>query len=130
MSAALSDPREGRYSVAVRFDQPGVYEIAADVKRGSTRLGTINRPLLVGGADLEMTEPRLNEAVLRRIADTTGGRYVAVAQAGEVPALIRAADTQSPPMEMRDIWNNGWTLAAIILLLAAEWVVRRRAGLA
>lgn len=130
LSAALADPREGRYSASVRFDQPGVYTIAADVKRGSARLGTISRPLLVGGADLEMTEPRLNEAVLRRIADTTGGRYVPAEQAAEVPALIRAADRQAPPMEMRDIWHNGWTLTAIILLLAAEWLARRKVGLA
>jgi hypothetical protein len=46
-----------------------------------------------------------------------------------LPALIRSADTEAPPMEMRDIWDNGWTLAMIIALLAAEWVVRRRSGL-
>lgn len=130
VSAALSDPQAGRYSAGVRFDQPGVYAIAADVKRGSQTLARVSRPILVGGADLEMTEPRLNEAVLRRIAETSGGRYVPAAQAAEVPSLIRAADTERPPMEMRDVWDNGWALAMIIALLGAEWVLRRRAGLA
>jgi uncharacterized membrane protein len=130
MSAALSEPREGRYSTAVRFDQPGVYTVAADIKRGTQSLGTTTRPLLVGGSDLEMAEPRLNEAVLRRISETTGGAYVTAAEAAKVPSLIRAADTESPPREMRDLWDNGWTLAMIIALLATEWVVRRRTGLA
>ena len=130
MSAALSDPKEGRYSVAVRFDQAGVYGIAADVRRAQRSLGSATRPLLVGGVDLEMAEPRLNEAVLRRIAEPTGGAYVPAVDAGRLPALIRSADTEAPPMEMRDIWDNGWTLAMIIALLAAEWVVRRRSGLA
>jgi uncharacterized membrane protein len=130
VSAALADPQSGRYSAAVRFEQAGVYQIAADVKRGSRALARLNRPILIGGADLEMTEPRLNEAVLRRIAETSGGQYVAAAQAAEVPTLIRAADTGSPPMEMRDVWDNAWTLAMIVALLGAEWVLRRRVGLA
>jgi len=33
-------------------------------------------------------------------------------------------------MEMRDLWNNGWSLAAIVALLAAEWLMRRKVGLA
>jgi hypothetical protein len=130
VSAALSDPQSGRYAAGVRFEQPGVYEIAADVKRGSQSLARLSRPILVGGADLEMTEPRLNEAVLRRISETSGGKYVSAAQAAEVPSLIREADTESPPMEMRDVWDNAWTLAMIIALLGAEWVLRRRVGLA
>jgi uncharacterized membrane protein len=130
VSAALSDPQSGRYAAAVRFDQAGVYAIAADIKRGTRALGTVTRSILVGGADLEMTEPRLNEAVLRRISETTGGKYLSAADAGQVPSLIRAADTQAPPMEMRDVWDNGWTLAMIVALLAGEWILRRRAGLA
>jgi uncharacterized membrane protein len=130
VSAALSDPQSGRYSAGVRFDQAGVYLIAADVKRGSQSLARVSRPILVGGADLEMTEPRLNEAVLRRISETSGGKYVPAANVAELPSLIRAADEASPPMEMRDLWDNGWTLAMIIALLGAEWVLRRRVGLA
>jgi hypothetical protein len=29
----------------------------------------------------------------------------------------------------RDLWHNGWSFAVIVLLLGAEWVVRRRWGL-
>lgn len=128
--AALADPREGRYAAAVRFEQPGVYMIAADVRRGSQPLGSATRPMLVGGADAELSEPRLNEAVLRRIAQSTGGRYVAAADTATLPGLLRESGRGKPPLEMRDLWNTGWTLAAIVALLAAEWIVRRRMGLA
>lgn len=130
VSAALSDPQVGRYSAGVRFEQPGVYTLAADVRRGSRSLATVTRPIFVGGVDLEMSEPRLNDAVLRRISQTSGGAYVTAAELGKLPALIRAADQKSPPLDMRDLWDNGWTLAMIVALLAAEWIVRRRAGLA
>jgi uncharacterized membrane protein len=130
LSAALSDPQTGRYSAAVRFEQAGVYSVSADVRRGSQSLGSATRPILVGGADLEMAEPRLNEPVLRRIAETTGGKYLSANDVAEVPSLVRAADTQRPPTEMRDLWDNGWTLAMIVALLAGEWIARRRFGLA
>ena len=130
MPAALTNPAEGRYTAAVRFDQAGVYTIAADVRRGGQSLGSATRPLLVGGSDVELSEPRLNESVLRRIAETTGGRYIPASDAGSVPALLRTSEIGNPPTEMRDLWHNGWTLALIVGLLTAEWIARRRVGLA
>jgi uncharacterized membrane protein len=128
--AALADPAEGRYSAAVRFDQPGVYRIVADVRRGQTALGSATRAMLVGGVDVELAEPRLNESVLRRIADNSGGRYVSADDAGTLPALIQQSEVGQPPTEMRDLWHNGFSLAVIVILLAAEWTLRRRVGLA
>lgn len=128
--AALSGPQDGRYSVATRFDQSGVYKIDVVAARGGVRLGTASRPVLVGGVDLEMTQPRLNDAVLRRLAAENHGRYVAADEAGELPALLRESRAEAGTPEMRDVWHNGWSLLAIIGLLAGEWVVRRRVGLA
>jgi uncharacterized membrane protein len=128
--AALSDPREGRYTASVRFDQPGAYTITAEVRRGSEALGRATRAMLVGGADVELSDPRLNEAVLRRIAEATGGRYVPAQYAGSLPALLRDSGIGHPPMEMRDLWHTGWSFAVVVGLLALEWIGRRRVGLA
>jgi uncharacterized membrane protein len=130
MPAALSNPQEGRYAVAARFDQSGVYRVEAIASRGNARIGTAARPVLVGGVDLEMTQPRLNEAVLQRLSSETGGHYLRAAQADELPALLRASRADAGTPEQRDLWHNGWSLLALIVLLGAEWVLRRRAGLA
>jgi hypothetical protein len=29
----------------------------------------------------------------------------------------------------RDLWHTGWSFGAIVLLLATEWILRRRWGL-
>jgi len=100
------------------------------VRRGSETLGTASRALLVGGVDAELTQPRLNESLLRRIADTTGGSYVPAGDAGKLPSLLSQTAEGKPPTEMRDLWHNGFSLAVIIGLLAAEWLLRRRVGLA
>jgi uncharacterized membrane protein len=130
LPAALADPREGRYTAAVRFDQAGVYTVAADVRRGSEPAATVSRPLLVGGADVELSEPRLNDDVLRRIAESSGGTYMAAEDAANVPELLKKGGVGNPPVEMRDLWNTGWSLAAIVVLLGCEWLLRRRVGLA
>ena len=130
LTAVLSNPQEGRYAVASRFDQPGVYRIEAIASRGSAKLGAASRPVLVGGVDLEMMQPRLNEAVLRRLSSETNGRYIPADQADELPSLIRESRVDAGTPEMRDLWHNGWSLAVIIMLLGVEWMMRRRAGLA
>ncbi len=130
VSAALAEPREGRYAASVRFEQAGVYRIAADVRRGGSTVTTVSRSLLVGGTDIEMSEPRLNEAVLRRIAETTGGRYLRLSDSTTLPGLLRESGVGQPPTEIRDLWHNRWSFALIVGLLAAEWIVRRRIGFA
>ncbi|MBY0495283.1 MAG: glutamine amidotransferase [Cyanobacteria bacterium] len=130
MPAALSSPQDGRYGVAARFDQPGVYKIDAIATRGGTRVGAASRPVLVGGVDLEMTQPRLNESVLRRVAAESSGRYLRADQAGQLASMLRESRADAGTPEMRDLWHNGWSLLFIVGLLAAEWVARRRVGLA
>jgi hypothetical protein len=130
LSPALSSPQDGRYTVALRFELAGVYRIEATASRGETRLGTASRQVLVGGNDLEMSQPRLNESVLRRLASDTGGRYLNIDEAEAIDGLIREQPLEPTAPELRDLWHNGWSLLLIIGLLAIEWVMRRQVGLA
>jgi len=130
LAAALSNAQDGRYGVATRFDQAGVYKVEAVATRDGVRLGTATRPALVGGVDLEMAQPRLNEAVLKRLAADNKGHYLRADQVGQLPSLLRESRAEAGTPEMRDLWHNGWSFAAIIGLLAAEWVARRQVGLA
>jgi uncharacterized membrane protein len=130
LTPALSSPLDGRYAVAARFDQPGVYRIDAAAVAGAKRLGTATRQVLVGGVDLEMSQPRLNEDVLRRLAASSHGRYLPADQAQTLPSLVREAKVEPGRPEQRDLWHNGWSFLVLIGLLGAEWTLRRQAGLA
>lgn len=129
LTPALSSPQDGRYGVAARFDEPGVYRLEATAERDGTRIGASSRQVLVGGADLEMAQPRLNEAVLRRLAAETKGRYLPADRAGELPALLSESRVDAGTPEQRDLWHNGWSFLVLVALLGAEWMLRRRAGL-
>ena len=70
-----ADPAGGRYTAAFSPEQPGLYRIHAEARRGTAILGAADRWMYVGGADREFSDPRLNEGFLRRVARDSGGRY-------------------------------------------------------
>jgi hypothetical protein len=113
----------------VRFVEPGSIA-GVEARRGSTSLGMASRHVLVGGADPELSDPRLNEPVLQRVAAATGGRYLHADEVDQLRGLLSDAGAERQPTEVRDLWHNAWTLMGIMGLLAAEWLVRRRVGLA
>jgi hypothetical protein len=119
----------GRFTAAVRPDRAGLYRIHAEARRGTALLGSADQWMLVGGADREFADPRLNEGLLRRIARTSGGRYARAADASSIVPWLRSAAPRNAASERRDLWHEPWALALIILLLSTEWVLRRAWGL-
>src|SRR5262245_11192582 len=124
-----ADATSGRFTAAIRPEQTGLYRIHAEARRGAVSLGTADRWMYVGGADREFADPRLNEGFLRRVARTSGGRYVRAAEASRVPAFLTSAIPQNAAPERRDLWHEPWAFALIVIVLSAEWILRRRWGL-
>ena len=124
-----TDVAGGRFTTALRPEQPGLYKIHADAHRGTTVLGSADRWMYVGGSDREFADPRLNEGFLRRVARTSGGRYVRATDASRVASWLQSAVPQNAAPEHRDLWHEPWAFALIIGLLCAEWILRRRWGL-
>jgi uncharacterized membrane protein len=119
----------GRFTTALSPDEKGLYHVHADARRGTTPLGAADRWFYVGGADRELADPRLNEGALRRIARSSGGRYVPVADASQVVPWLEAAIAETVDLEQRDLWQEPWIFALVIALLSTEWILRRRWGL-
>ena len=128
-SAHRSDGSSGSYVANARPDHAGVFKVSAEVRRGATLVGTASASVLVGGADLEMTDPRLNRALLERLATRSGGRLLTDNQVTELPDLLKGAVPDAAMVVRRDLWHTGWSFAAILVLLGAEWILRRAWGL-
>jgi len=120
---------EGRFVAAYRATQPGVYRVTAEAHNGSRSLGSTSSSMLVGGADVEMTDPRLNSQLLQRVALASGGRMTDEADAATLGDSLVAKLPAAALAVRRDLWHNGWSFSTILLLLAAEWILRRRWGL-
>jgi uncharacterized membrane protein len=120
---------DGHYVATFRPEQSGVFKVAAEARRGSSAIGTAATSILVGGVDVEMTDPRLNEQLLRRIAASSGGRLLPDDQLTSLPGILKAALPAASLTVPRDLWHTGWSFAMILVLLGAEWILRRRWGL-
>lgn len=119
----------GQFRAAVRASEPGIYRVAVDARQGPTTLGSPVATMLVGGVDAEMTDPRLNEDSLRRVARASGGAVVA---GNDTSGLLARLTSNAPAALLalrKDLWHTGWSFAVLAGLLAAEWLTRRRWGL-
>ena len=129
--AAVSDgaARDGSFVAHQRPLGAGVYRATAEVRQEGKAPVFATASVLVGGADTEMADPRLNVRVLQRIAAASGGRVIETGDIAALPGQLRAAIPAAVIVARRDLWHNGWSLAAVVLLLAAEWLLRRQWGM-
>lgn len=119
----------GAYVARFRPSQTGVHRIAAEVRGVKEEPATASASFLVGGADPEMTDPRLNLQLLERLAAASGGEVVPAEDIDRLEERLLERASAATIAGRRDLWHNGWWLAAIVALLCAEWVLRRRWGL-
>ncbi len=119
----------GRFRASTRALRSGIYRITVDAHRNQTIIGSTGASVLVGGVDPEMTDPRLNEEALQRVARGSRGQLIA---ASDIQTLLERLKAGAPAAALavrHDLWNTGWSFALIAGLLAAEWLTRRYWGL-
>jgi uncharacterized membrane protein len=119
----------GRFVAAFRPTEEGLYRVRAEARDEDEALGSATRWFYVGGSDREFADPRLDEAFLRRVASESGGQYVRAAGAQEVLSWLESTVPQTVEPEIEDLWHRPWAFMIIVLLLASEWILRRRWGL-
>jgi hypothetical protein len=129
LHGTVSDAEGGIYRAEFRPEQPGVYRFRADARQNGKTVGAPEEWALVGGADLELADPRLNEEVLRRLTAASGGRYVPAAEAEGIVDLLRQAVPDAAPARRRDLWHGPWMFTLLVMLLCGEWILRRQSGM-
>ena len=120
---------DGKYNLTVHPEQPGDYVISAIAQEGSRKLGETDVLFSIGEYSKELTDLRIQEALLRSISESSGGKYISPDSLSELTRTISGeAKTISESKEI-EVWNDPLTLIAIVLLLSAEWFVRKRKGM-
>jgi hypothetical protein len=77
----------------------------------------------------ELDELAADRGLLARLADQSGGRVVEAWRLEDIGEWLKAPVETLTERRQWDLWNSGWLFGLIITLAAAEWLVRKRAGL-
>lgn len=123
----------GRYEGSIAGLPEGDYTLEATAQTDGIDLGKDSGRFSVGGAQLEYRDTRMNNQALAELADATGGSYAPAADfAGIADAILRLPTFVPRDVvteDRYDIRTLPIALGLIVLLLAIEWVLRRRAGM-
>ena len=77
----------------------------------------------------EFERPEANPALLRRIAERTGGKFYTLAEASRLPEDMGDVIASVRKHEDTSLWDSWWLWGLLVCVLSAEWLIRKRAGL-
>ncbi len=115
----------------VEFPSPpaGPYKIVGRAAQGEKVLGEMSDAIAVRASGKELSDARVNAALLEDIAKATGGAFF------EGPSFsLSDVPFKEPPLvevgRSRDqpLWDRWYWLTLMVLIMGAEWALRRRFG--
>ena len=130
----LNSLSNGRYAADLGTLPQGPYTYEARATQGNAGLGTDSGNFTVGTLALEYAETRANAPLMRQIAYRSGGQFLAQDDVNTLASVLRADSAFVPrtsaEVRERALWQWPLLLAVVLVLLTAEWVLRKRVGLA
>jgi uncharacterized membrane protein len=122
--------KEGQYSAAYKPQEEGIYEVTAEAFLGSRSLGIGRANFRVGDSLEEYHDSSLNGDLLRKLAADTGGRYYSADTTRTLPEDISYSDKGASRLEERELWDMPILFLLLVGAISAEWILRKRKGLA
>jgi len=126
--------QDGVYQCRYETHEHGDHKVSVHVEIPNLKPQDLETTFSVTAPFLEFNNAGLNDVLLRQMAEATGGKYYNETDvAGLVPEikkLMANRERTGMYVEEHDIWDAPIFFMAVIALLAAEWSLRRRSGLA
>jgi hypothetical protein len=68
--------------------------------------------------------------MMRTLAEISGGSVLSASEVARLPAIVRRWEAaRQLAHRQRPVWDRWWVIAGMLVLLGAEWWLRRRQGL-
>jgi len=133
----LDVPDARLQSVTLRPDagSPGLYEgFFSPTRAGRYRVeaNTGDRSLSnatefqVSDVEPEMADTNMQIDSLRRIAELSDGKCLGMSEIKNLPSLLNLERHEETDTTEISLWDNGLVVFLLVVLMGAEWIVRRR----
>jgi hypothetical protein len=119
----------GQYRARLRLSTPGDLRLHARAHARGRLLGEDTAEILVEQPRIEFEHVARNDTLLAALAERSGGKFLPLSQAEHVPELLRASREVRRIRVRQSVWDKPGVLLAAVLLLGAEWALRKRKGL-
>lgn len=120
---------ESLYEGAFVPRQPGNYRIELADLAPPPGLAAASAAVRIQESSIESLEPEADYALLRRLAESTGGRLVGLDELAASFATIEDRSIQSPDDVTEPLWDSKLVLILFGTLIALEWMVRKLYGM-
>ncbi|MCA8973355.1 MAG: hypothetical protein KDC98_01470, partial [Planctomycetes bacterium] len=126
----------GTYQASFSMTEAGAVSFLIHANDNPADTVLAREDVLVKIPDREMSQSSQDADTLRRIAEASrsadgSGRYVFLADAASLvdDFQSRKAYESREDTSIRPVWDSSWSLLALLCVLAAEWLLRKRARL-
>ena len=113
----------------MKLDEKGTYNIQAVGVAGNIPLGQDEIQIIAHPQLIELEAPQLNQTLLQQLAEQTGGAFLTIEDANQLPEQINKVQNSIYVNTERDLWAHPLVLMAVVGLLGTEWFLRKRIGL-
>jgi uncharacterized membrane protein len=122
--------KDGAYSAVFKPQEEGIHEITAEAFQGSRSLGTAKTYIRIAESTEEFHNAAMNSSLLKRLSARTEGRYYSPADLDTLPEDISYVEKGPVRLEEKDLWDMPFLFLLMTGLISAEWILRKRKGLA
>ncbi len=126
MTPAADNP--GVFHAAWTAEKPGSYLAEVTAEKGSQQLGSDTFPFERIDGVAENFHTVQNRELLEKLATETGGRYWKPGELSRLPNEISYSDAGISVRDIKELWNMPVVFLWLLLLMAAEWLLRRKWG--
>ncbi|HTZ60271.1 MAG TPA: hypothetical protein VMB49_19315 [Acidobacteriaceae bacterium] len=130
--------------MAPAADQPGVFRASWTAEKPGSYMAEVTAQRTDGKAFVDLGSDALpfqringvaenfhttqNRDLLERLASETGGRYWQLNELNRLPNEISYSDAGISVRDVKELWNMPIVFLWLLLLMAAEWLLRRKWG--
>jgi hypothetical protein len=120
---------EGIYTGEFTVRQEGVFTLAVSSTLGEPDDAEAAVHFLVTESYDEFVNPVMDAALLRKLADASGGQFYTTQTAHRLMQAVKQLQNTYTATVEKDIWHTPIVLFLLIVFFSLEWLIRRQKGM-